>query len=190
MADHWELEDVKTIYFWGGIFSNWAKYSFTAPLQKNATPIEFNCSEQYMMAVKAELFGDEDAFSFIMEATSPATQKAAGRRIIGYTDDVWNPVARDMSYTGVYEKFRQNDKIRDLLISTGDKLLVEASPMDKKWGVGFDHLNAVGREKDWGLNWLGQNLMKARDDIRLGTYDPFAPIDWTKYETHNWRNTH
>lgn len=187
MPKHWEMEDEYTIYFWGGIFSNWSSHSFYAPLKKDSQPIEFNCSEQYMMAVKAELFNDDDAFAFIMKANNPKTQKAAGRRIIGYSDDVWNPVARDMSYTGVYEKFRQNDEIRNLLISTGNKLLVEASPFDRKWGIGFDHINAPGREDEWGWNWLGQNLMKARDDIRLGTYEPFKPIDWSKYETKAWR---
>ena len=187
MADHWEMEDVKTIYFWGGIFSNWAKFSFKAPLRQGSTPIEFNCAEQYMMATKAELFGDDDALAFIMEANNPSTQKAAGRRIVGYSDEVWNPVARDMSYVGIYEKFRQNDKIRDLIVSTGNKLLVEASPMDRRWGIGFDHLDAVGQEDEWGWNWLGQILMKVRDDIRSGTHSSFETIDWKKYETKSWR---
>lgn len=180
--NNWEAEGDNTIYFWGGIFSNWSRHGFHARLRLTGSLVKFSSSEQYMMATKAVMFEDVESLTAIMETDNPKTQKAYGRLIEGYTDERWNPVARDMSYVGVYEKFHQNTDIKALLLSTGDKLLVEASPFDRKWGIGYDHINAPAHRDDWGMNWLGQMLMRARDDIRNGNDTTFENIDWTRYE--------
>ena len=67
---------------------------------------------------------------------------------------------------GNYLKFSQNPKLKTILLDTGDKLIVEASPSDRIWGIGFDAEHAVGEENEWGTNKLGESLMRVRK--RLG----------------------
>jgi ribA/ribD-fused uncharacterized protein len=119
-----------------------------------------------------------------MDTSDPRTQKKLGREIKSYSDDVWNPVARDRSYVGVYQKFLQNSEFKEALLGTDEKLLVEASPVDKKWGVGLEYLDMrIYDKSQWqGTNWLGQILMKVRDDLRAGRSSEFTEIDWTPYE--------
>lgn len=180
----WECETPEGVYFWGGILSNWAKFSFDQVTTEGQS-LRFNCAEQYMMRVKAELFKDSEIANKVMATSNPKEQKRLGRQIKGYTDAEWDAVARDLVYPGVYAKFAQNQGIKDLLLVTGGKVLVEASPLDKKWGVGLAHNDPlVFNKATWqGKNWLGHMLMKARDDLRAGV-EPvlFTPIDWSKYE--------
>lgn len=70
-------------------------------------------------------------------------------------------------YQGNYLKFSQNQDLLAYLASTRGKVLVEASPYDKIWGVGW-------REKDGNISnpmlWKGENLlgfilMEVRDDL-------------------------
>lgn len=60
--------------------------------------------------------------------------------------------------------------LKELLLATGDRELVEASPRDRIWGVGFgaeraEQLRVTCKEK-WGTNYLGKALMEVRDKIR------------------------
>jgi len=56
--------------------------------------------------------------------------------------------------------------LRAKLLGTGDREIVEASPMDRLWGVGFGAKNAEKRRKDWGLDLLGKALGRAREKLR------------------------
>jgi len=55
--------------------------------------------------------------------------------------------------------------LKSMLMRTGDRELVEASPMDRIWGVGFGEKNAESQRERWGLNLLGKALMEARSRI-------------------------
>lgn len=44
----------------------------------------------------------------------------------------------DVVVKGNIAKFSQNEKPLDFLLSTDDKILVEASPKDTVWGIGLD----------------------------------------------------
>jgi hypothetical protein len=182
--NNWELETEHGIYFWGGILSNWARSMFTAKLAPTGNLLEFNTAEQYMMRIKAEVFNDTVSAEQIMLSVDPRHQKRLGRAIIGYSDAVWNPIARDLSYVGIYNKFMQIPSMQKALLGSGDKLIIEASPVDTKWGVGLDyHDLRIFDKAQWrGTNWLGQILMKVRDDIRNGASSEFTKIDWTRYE--------
>ena len=55
-------------------------------------------------------------------------------------------------------KPRQNADMRTALLSTGDRVLVEASPFDKIWGIGFAEGDP---EACCPEMWRGSNLLGA-----------------------------
>ena len=67
-----------------------------------------------------------------------------------------------------FHKFNQNEELRAFIIGTGDRILVEASPVDAMWGTGMaaDHPEIYNPEKWRGPNLLGFALMEARDMIK------------------------
>lgn len=70
---------------------------------------------------------------------------------------------------GNWHKFTHSENYAELkrqLLATGDKLLVEASPYDRIWGVGFKAADADANRAKWGLNLLGKALMRVRYRIR------------------------
>jgi ribA/ribD-fused uncharacterized protein len=71
---------------------------------------------------------------------------------------------------GTYHKFTKSvdaENLRKMLLETGDKELVEASPMDRIWGVGFGEKNAEKNRHRWGQNLLGKALMSVRERLRV-----------------------
>ena len=63
-------------------FSNWHPAKF---LGENG--VEYNCSEQYMMAEKARVFGDETIREMILMSKDPGEQKDLGRKVAGFDTD-------------------------------------------------------------------------------------------------------
>jgi ribA/ribD-fused uncharacterized protein len=152
----------KRIYFYGGIFSQWAACSF-----QDDEGVEYNCAEQAMMAAKAKLFGDLDSYNAIMDAKSPSTQKALGRGVKNYDNDVWDryrlPLVREINYW----KFSQNPAWREILFLTDGFSFVECSPVDQIWGIGLGEDDPLVRDpKNWkGLNLLGKAIFSAQHRI-------------------------
>ena len=68
---------------------------------------------------------------------------------------------------GNVEKFVQNPALKDFLINTQKRILVEASPVDKIWGIGWaaDDEQAQTPEQWQGLNLLGFALMEVRQQL-------------------------
>jgi ribA/ribD-fused uncharacterized protein len=151
------------VFFWGGNFSQWAK----APMEIDG--VQYNCCEQHMMAEKARLFGDMAALATIMKTKNPKEQKAAGRKVKGFDTEKWNRVAREIVYRGNYAKFSQNPALLTELAGTGDKIIVEASPSDAIWGIGLaaDDPRARDRAQWRGTNWLGEAIMRVREQLRM-----------------------
>jgi ribA/ribD-fused uncharacterized protein len=58
------------------------------------------------------------------------------------------------------------DMLRGLLLATGERELVEASPSDRIWGVGYVEKDAGRNRVKWGQNLLGKALMEVRGRIR------------------------
>ena len=60
--------------------------------------------------------------------------------------------------------------MRQLLLDTGERELIEASPFDRIWGVGRKaedvRREAGGDRKGWGQNLLGKCLMATRAKLR------------------------
>ena len=155
------------VYFWRetsdhGCFSNW----YEAPFVIDGT--EYRWVEQYMMSKKALLFGDEVKNKKIMEASDPNECKALGRKVKPFDPALWDEKKFDIVYEGNKETFEQNSDIKEILLATGDDILVEASPFDKIWGIGLGAKKA--REippEEWpGENLLRKALMRVREDLR------------------------
>jgi len=148
-------------FFWDGPFSQWYPSMF------EVNGLRFNCAEQYMMACKAKMFGDEDAFQRIMASQSPAEQKAIGRQVKGFDKDVWEKDAKRIVKEGNVAKFSQNYKLRMDLFRTKGTTLVEASPVDKIWGIGLaeDDPKAKDRKQWQGTNWLGEVITEVREEM-------------------------
>ena len=71
-------------------------------------------------------------------------------------------------YEGCRAKFSSSADLRAQLLATENKLLAEASPYDKIWGIGLAPSDKSAENPDnWkGLNLLGKVLMKVREDLR------------------------
>jgi ribA/ribD-fused uncharacterized protein len=154
-------------FFWSGPFSQWFKCSFTVDGQEYVT------AEQYMMAEKARLFGDEEVRQQILATGNARKQKELGRKVRNFDPDRWNAVARNVVYRGNYAKFTANPELLALLFATEGTTIVEASPDDKIWGIGLaeDHPDASDRMRWKGTNWLGEILTRLRDDLATEQLD-------------------
>lgn len=125
---------------------------------------EYASAEHYMMAEKARLFEDSEALGRIICARTPAEAKGLGRSVRGYSDEVWAHERFEIVVRANAAKFSQNPELSRLLEGTGDRVLVEASPHDRVWGVGLAQADPRAQEPtEWlGLNLLGFALMTAR----------------------------
>jgi len=173
-----QTENNSPIFFWREYgtehvcFSQW----YHSPFHTGDSTVVYLTAEQYMMHQKAVLFSDSEIAAKILQTSSPKEQKALGRQVKNFTQEVWEANRERIVEEGSYFKFKygkdegegKNDgvSLRAKLLGTGDREIVEASPMDRIWGVGFGAKNAEKRRKDWGLNLLGRALKRARDRLR------------------------
>lgn len=139
------------------------------PCQFEVDGVTYTSAEQYMMAEKAKLFGDEEIRTEILSISDPRTCKALGRKVKNFDKAVWDKKKEDIVRNGNFEKFMQNNALRNFLLSTGDKVLVEASPTDRVWGIGLGKNNpdALDPQKWRGQNLLGFTLMAVRKDMAI-----------------------
>ena len=154
----------KFVFFWRGYLGQW----FRSPFVLDG--VHYTHAEQAMMAAKARLFNDLETLEKIMAAQKPSLQKSLGREVRGYVDEDWLKVARDVVTRVNIAKFSQDPELKQQLLDTGERTIVEASPVDFLWGIGLacDHEDASNPEKWPGKNWLGESLMRAREEIRRG----------------------
>jgi ribA/ribD-fused uncharacterized protein len=155
----------KFVFFYGNAdhLSNFYKTTF---VYSGKT---FSCGEQFIMYGKAKVFKDEEIAHKILLESSPTKIKALGRKVKNFDDGVWRNVREDIAYIGLREKYRQNDGLKNALICTGERTIVEASPRDKIWGIGMGENNpSVEDTTKWkGTNILGKILMRVRKQIVL-----------------------
>ncbi|WP_329138680.1 NADAR family protein [Streptomyces sp. NBC_00670] len=164
---------VRYLHFWGhrarpdgrvgaSCLSQWWPSPFTVD------GVEYATAEHWMMAAKARLFGDAEAERRALEAPNPALAKKAGRLVRGFDETVWQRERFGIVAEGSVHKFRADEELRRFLLGTGDRVLVEASPLDRVWGIGLAADDeAAGDPERWrGHNELGFALMTARDRLR------------------------
>ena len=155
------------IYFWNGIYSNWHPAPFTDPNTKTA----FVNSEQAFMWYKAMHFHDTGTADKVLLTSDPKAVKALGRLVKNYDESKWKEVRYNIMVDVNYYKFSQNEAMKQELLASGDKVIVEASPYDKIWGVGLlEDDPLILDEKNWqGENLLGKAIMDVRKLLRTGT---------------------
>ena len=114
------------------------------------------------------MFEDEETARKILESDDPQKIKKLGRQVRNFDDQTWNEIKYSLVLNGNYNKFTHSDELRRFLLSTGDSVLVEASPYDCIWGIGLgaDSDDAQDPRKWRGENLLGFALMEVRDEIR------------------------
>lgn len=165
-------EKIKYIFFWkhttakdGSInetcFSQWWMSSFVE------NDVAYCCAEQYMMAEKARLFQDKVILQEIMTTKHPKQMKALGRKVKNFDAEVWDQKCYEIVKKGNKAKFLQNQDLWDFLKSTKKRVLVEASPLDRIWGIGMGKENPdIENPTKWkGKNLLGFALSEVRDEL-------------------------
>ena len=164
----WNKEDF--IFFWKihkGKEVNKSCLSQWYPSEFIIKGRRYNCAEQYMMAQKALLFEDEESYKKIIASSEPKEIKALGREVKGFDPVKWDEEKYRIVREGNFAKFTQKQELRDYLVSTEGKILVEASPYDNMWGIGMAESNPdIFNPSKWiGQNLLGFILMDIRDEI-------------------------
>lgn len=161
-------------FFWGhkpsrngdvtkSCLSQWWQSDF-----QSESGVSYCCMEQYMMAGKAERFGDEEIRRQILACREPRKIKMLGRKIKNFDEEAWNKVKYSIVLNGNYLKFTQSPELKRFLLSTQNAVLVEASPYDAVWGIKLAETDRnIQNPRKWrGANLLGFALMEVRDEIR------------------------
>lgn len=172
-------EKYKFLFFWGhqpppeggvdeGCLSQWWPCRFTVD------GADYSCAEQFMMAEKARLFGDRAMLEAIMAAKRPKEMKAYGRAVQNFDQTLWSESCYELVLRGNLAKFSQDPALSAYLLGTKNRILVEASPRDRIWGIGMGKRNpdAENPMKWRGRNLLGFALTEARDRLRSGEESP------------------
>ena len=159
----------KYLFFWGhqpeadgsigkGCLSQWWPASFTVD------SVVYPSAEHYMMRAKALLFNDAEAAARIPLVAHPREAKSLGREVRGFDEERWAAHRFEFVVAANVAKFGQNPGLRDYLLTTGSRVLVEASPRDRICGIGMGASNELATfpERWRGLNLLGFALMEAR----------------------------
>lgn len=161
------------LFFWGdksrkdgaigkSCLSQWWKQGFTHE------EIYYRTAEHWMMAEKARLFGDEESLKKILRSNTPIEAKKLGRKVRDFQVEIWTQHCYDIVRTGNWYKFSQHPRLKAFLLSTGQQILVEASPYDQIWGIGLSQEAPQAHQpSEWlGQNLLGFALMEVRDELQ------------------------
>lgn len=112
----------------------------------------FPSVEHMFMAEKSTSTED---YEMIRQSSSPKEARQIGR-IIELRSD-WEDVKDEIMYEACYYKFSQHEDLRQRLLATDDKVLVEGN----KWGDDY-----WGKCTPNGKNVLGKILMRVREELR------------------------
>ena len=160
----------KYLFFWGHqvsaevtkqCLSQW----YPAPFVVDS--VHYPTAEHFMMAAKARLFGDTEVLAEILALSHPKQAKELGRSVRHFDEATWSEARFELVVAGSVAKFSQNPALGEFLKKTGERVLVEASPRDRIWGIGLSeqHPDASDPERWRGLNLLGFALMEARTTL-------------------------
>ena len=159
---------------------------------------QFISAEQFMMYSKAKLFGDNVVADKIMHLNNALLSKDLisgnieaggiindkenfkvwskiqkkfkdlGKEVKGFDEEVWKQKRISIVTVASREKFEQNPKLKEKLLATGKKTLVEASPFDSLYGIGLEKHRPEAQDRNqWkGLNLLGEILTNVKKKMQ------------------------
>jgi len=155
------VETDECVLFWSG----WP--SQHAPATFEVCGVWYNCTQQYLMAERARMFGDADRLDDIMWSRDPVQQTVLGHAVKNCDEARWRRAVPAMLLRGNMAKYAQNATLKRLLLATHPKVLVQASPYDTVYGVGLTPHDprALDPEHWRGLNLLGTALMQTRQTL-------------------------
>ena len=165
-------EKLKYVFFWGhtekndqvskACFSQW----YPSVFKKDG--ITYKTAEHFMMAEKARLFNNKEILEEILKSGHPKQAKDLGRRVTGFKNEIWDKEKFRIVSEANFLKFSQSKSLKQFLLNTNERVLVEASPNDKVWGIGMAQDNEhIENPYKWkGENLLGFALMEVRDMLR------------------------
>lgn len=153
------LDPNNCVFFWGDkqihpYLSNF--YECSIEVEYEGKAYKFHSSEQIFMYNKAITFKDHEIAKEILNTKKPIEAKKLGKKVSNFSNDVWITKRAEAMNRALYLKFGLNEELKNKLLSLKDKLLVEASPYDKVWGIGLSADNPSIFNTD---NWLGPNLL-------------------------------
>jgi len=179
---------LKYVFFWGHTqkpgqvtktcFSQW----YDSPFTVDGTT--FKTAEHWMMAEKARVFKDDEMYAQIIASNNPGHAKKLGRKVRNFDNAIWNAHKYQIVVTGNIHKFSQHPSFAEFLLNTHSRILVEASPYDRIWGIGLSKsAKNIENPHTWrGQNLLGFALMEVRDILEQ--WEGSMPIevpDWLKF---------
>lgn len=164
-------ENLDFLFFWGhtvkeevtkSCFSQWF------PCKFEEDGIAYKTAEHYMMANKARLFNDDEILENILKSETPNEAKSLGRKVKNFDPQIWDHHKYEIVKQANILKFSQSQEFKKFLLSTNDKIIVEASPYDKIWGIGMlESDENINNPHLWnGENLLGFALMEVRDLLK------------------------
>lgn len=141
------------VYFFSdaaGVLCNWSAHGVTIWGQyfQTVEHAYHYCKFQDVSSVTAEQ---------IKQAASPYIAMKIAQKNKSYRRSDWENIKVATMREITRAKYRQHDDARQILLDTGDRLLVENSPWDYFWGCGAD-----GN----GQNIMGKILMEVRQELR------------------------
>ena len=189
---HYNGEKLLYLFFWGHTTNNTLEVNKAClsqwfPLPFTVDGVTYANAEHWMMANKALLFSDIDSYEKILAAKTPKEAKALGRLVIGFDDLVWKDQCYKIVKQGNIHKFNQHPVYAAFLLDTADQIIVEASPVDKIWGIGLAESDEDATRPDqWkGKYLLGFALMEVRDFLKgFGHFEQFiadVSLPWKVY---------
>ena len=132
-----------------GEFSNLSEYEIMIDGKQWPT------SEHYFQAMK---FEGKNYIEKIRKTKRPNIAAQMGRDRSVKIKRGWDSMRVNVMTNAIRAKFTQHQELHDLLLSTGDRRIIEHTSNDAYWGDGGDGS---------GKNMLGVVLMKIRDELRI-----------------------
>lgn len=131
--------------------------------------IEYEHNEQYYQHQKSIVNGDTKRASAVLKASDPYDCYKIGSEVV-VKDREWENKSLEIMERGCLAKFTQNKDLAKFLLSTGNTVLLEASPVDKFFGIGMSlnnpELFQPEKWPDGATNWLGKILSKTRAALK------------------------
>ena len=156
----------ETVRFFGELcpFSNFYPVAFTHNGQS------YHSGEQLIQHQKALHCNDSRAADRILATKTAIACKQLSYTIQNYDQHSWTMVAKDKCRDGLKAKFVQNPDLLRVLLSTGNKLIVESSK-DNIWGTGIPlyRWDCLHRKYWSGNGLLSELLMEICDTCKETT---------------------